>query len=117
MFMNGNALPKVIKMVRPLEKTAGVSSLDSDSVRENIRQNLEISCRLLCDSTLSQEIQVTCEVGKQTCVFFIDCPQPALGKILGSGGKNINALRTLVTAMSACAGFRAVVEVAYHDAR
>lgn len=55
------------------------------------------------------------EIGEQSILFVIDPPPQSMGRILGSGGKTINALRVIAKAICAPYGFRGIVEVVYRE--
>lgn len=63
----------------------------------------------------SESIRVRFEIGEATTVFYIDTDQRNMGQIIGTHGKNINSLRTIVTAIAAKNNIRAIVEIPYFD--
>lgn len=60
-------------------------------------------------------IQVRFEVGEATTVFYIDTDQRNMGQIIGTHGKNINSLRTIITAIAGKNNIRAIIEIPYFD--
>lgn len=60
-------------------------------------------------------IQVRFEVGEATTVFCIDTDPRNMGQIIGTHGKNINSLRTIIAAIAAKNNIRAIVEIPYFD--
>lgn len=87
----------------------GMSSLPQH--RENGRQLVyDLLKELVTDSS---SIQVSFEVGERTTVYHVACSKDCIGQILGSKGKNISAVRTLISSISARKGFRAIVEVPF----
>ena len=74
-----------------------------------IKEFVEYLVKLIVDNT--EEVEVTETSGKQTIVFGVRVPKEDFGKIIGKHGKNIQAIRTLVNAVSAKAGKRATIEV------
>lgn len=84
---------------------------DLTAVREAIRIFLQSLVKEMVADPSS--INVTVVVGERTTIFKVDCSQCCLGQIIGSRGKNISAIRTLVSAMTARKGFRAVVEIPF----
>ena len=64
-------------------------------------------------ATDSSSIQVSFEVGERTTVYHVACDKDCIGQILGSKGKNISAVRTLISSISARKGFRAIVEIPF----
>ncbi|OGC77214.1 MAG: RNA-binding protein [candidate division Zixibacteria bacterium RBG_16_50_21] len=49
--------------------------------------------------------------GEKTTVYELRCGQGDLGKVIGKKGQTAKSIRTLVTAVSAKRGKRAVVEI------
>ncbi|MFV8248542.1 KH domain-containing protein [Bdellovibrio bacteriovorus] len=90
---------------------ASASSLDLQEERENGRKMiLGLLVELVSDSS---SLSVEMEVGDRTTIYHVHCKKECIGQILGAKGKNISAIRTLVTSISARKGFRAIVEVPY----
>ncbi|WP_374080438.1 KH domain-containing protein [Bdellovibrio bacteriovorus] len=82
--------------------------------RENIRSLLESFVKNLVDETERDSIGVDVQIGDKTTVYKMSFNKKCLGKILGVRGRNISALRTLIFAMCARQGFRAVIEVPHY---
>lgn len=80
---------------------------------------LEVVGRLL-QQMLQQMVEeayhphVTIIENDRTMIFKVDCPPECLGQILGSKGRNITSVRTLITAMCSRRGIRAIVDVPYY---
>lgn len=104
----------LVKVIR-VSKDKGTSSVQVDQVRENIRQVLEQSLRVLTDDF--DLVSVKLVVGENTTQYIIECEQIHVGRILGLQGKNIAALRTLLQAMVGKHGFRAVIDVPYFSVK
>lgn len=77
------------------------------------RKNISEIIRTILASLLSgtAKFEVSYSVGPQTTVFLIDVEQSDFGRLLGSKGKNIGSLRTLVGSMAANQGFRAIIQI------
>ncbi|WP_413942841.1 KH domain-containing protein [Bdellovibrio sp. HCB-162] len=56
-------------------------------------------------------LNVTYYKGEKTTIYKLDMLPEHRGRIIGSAGKNILSLRTLVQAMAASHGFRAVIDL------
>lgn len=56
-------------------------------------------------------VEVTFTAGEKTTVYKVNLPQEFRGKLIGSQGKNITALRNIVGAMAGNHGFRAIIEL------
>ena len=57
------------------------------------------------------EVRVNSIDGETTTVIELHVAQPDMGKVLGKQGKNVRALRQLLTAAAAKRGKRATLEV------
>lgn len=85
---------------------------DDSSSRDSMRALLEdIVIRMV---GTSKDIEVTYAVGEKTTIFKVNCPKESLGRLIGSKGKNISALRTVVSAMMWQDGIRAIIEIPYY---
>ncbi|KYG65724.1 hypothetical protein AZI86_01215 [Bdellovibrio bacteriovorus] len=71
--------------------------------------------KITVDQNPESSFNVSVEIGEQSILFVIDPPPQSMGRILGSGGKTINALRVIAKAMCAPHGFRGVIEVVYRE--
>lgn len=87
-------------------KSAGI---DLDAYREEIRQLIEHVVKLLVDDP--QSVSVAIYLGPKTTVFRITCAKDNLGQVIGSQGKTIMGLRSVVHAMTARIGVRSIVEI------
>jgi predicted RNA-binding protein YlqC (UPF0109 family) len=74
-----------------------------------IKELVEYLTKLIVDNT--EDVEVGEKSGEKTMVFEIRVNKQDFGKILGKHGKNIQAIRTLVNAVSAKAGKRSTIEV------
>ncbi|MGE9744711.1 KH domain-containing protein [Bdellovibrio bacteriovorus] len=108
------SLPKVItRSASPSESTADTPLCPTklNEERENGRKLiLGLLTELVSDSS---SLSINVEVGERTTVYHVGCKKECIGQILGSKGRNIGAIRTLISSISARKGFRAIVEVPY----
>ncbi len=108
------SLPKVItRSASPSESTADapLCPIKLNEERENGRKLiLGLLTELVSDSS---SLSINVEVGERTTVYHVGCKKECIGQILGSKGRNIGAIRTLISSISARKGFRAIVEVPY----
>jgi len=74
-----------------------------------IKEIAEYLVKLIVDKP--EEIEIAEKQGEQVIMLEIRANKQDFGKILGKHGKNIQAIRTLVNAVSAKAGKRAIVEI------
>jgi predicted RNA-binding protein YlqC (UPF0109 family) len=74
-----------------------------------IKEVVEYLVKLIVDKT--EGVEVVEKMGEQMILFEIRVNKEDFGKILGKHGKNIQAIRMLVNAVSAKAGKRATIEV------
>lgn len=58
-----------------------------------------------------KDCQVDIEIGPRSTVFYIDVRQEDFGRLMGTRGKNINALRTIALAIGATHGLRVVIQI------
>jgi predicted RNA-binding protein YlqC (UPF0109 family) len=58
-----------------------------------------------------EEVEVSEKRGEQIIIFEIRVNKQDFGKILGKHGKNIQAIRTLVSAVSGKSGKRTIIEI------
>ena len=58
-----------------------------------------------------EEVEVAEKRGEQIIIFEIRVNKQDFGKILGKHGKNIQAIRTLVSAVSGKSGKRTIIEI------
>lgn len=102
-----DAAVKVIRMAKTTEPQ------DLDKSREIIRAILEKNIALVIGA--SEGFCVETKVGDKTTQYLVDIPQQYFGRLLGSKGKNISALRTLVATMAMVQGFRAIISIKDED--
>jgi len=74
-----------------------------------IKEFVEYLVKLIVDNT--EAVKVEEKTGEQTIVFEIRVHKQDFGKVIGKHGKNIQAIRTLVNAVSVKAGKRSTIEV------
>ncbi|MEK2645812.1 KH domain-containing protein [Bdellovibrio sp. BCCA] len=93
------------------KSNAAILHLDQsqDTVRKKILDIVNAALKTLVVSPDDTRAEV--QIGERTTIYLIKTIQPDFGRILGSGGKTINSLRTLVTAMAANQGIRAIVQI------
>ncbi|WP_295905656.1 KH domain-containing protein [uncultured Bdellovibrio sp.] len=89
----------------------GTSSNDLTACRENVRTLLESLVKNMVDKMDQDSVTADIEIGDQTTVYKLSFNKNCVGKVLGVGGKNITALRTIILAICSRQGFRAVIEV------
>lgn len=70
---------------------------------------IDYICRALVDSP--DEVSVTEIEGTRTVVFELRVAQGDLGKVIGKAGQTAKSIRTLLAAVSARQGKRAVLEI------
>ncbi|RKX20862.1 MAG: RNA-binding protein [Candidatus Zixiibacteriota bacterium] len=70
---------------------------------------IDYICRALVDSP--DEVSVTEIEGSRTIVFELRVAQGDLGKVIGKAGQTAKSIRTLLAAVSARQGKRAVLEI------
>jgi predicted RNA-binding protein YlqC (UPF0109 family) len=58
-----------------------------------------------------EEVQVTAVEGQSVCIYELKVNLKDFGKVVGKHGKNADAIRTLLNAVAAKAGKRAVLEI------
>ena len=74
-----------------------------------IKEVVEYLVKLIVDKP--EEVEIAEKRGEQVIIFEVRANKQDFGKILGKHGKNIQAIRTLVNAVSAKAGKRATIEI------
>lgn len=90
--------------MKPSEK----STAELTTIRDRIAGILK---SIVQEMTSSEEIVVTYNVGEQTTIYNIALPQQFRGKLIGSQGRTILSLRSILTAMAGNHGFRAIIEL------
>ncbi|MDG0815901.1 KH domain-containing protein [Bdellovibrio svalbardensis] len=85
-----------------------------DSTKEKVSQKLSLVLhKVIREMTGAPDNGVNIEfmLGEKTIVFKINLNPEHRGRLIGSKGKNITALRDLVSAMSGSYGHRAVIDL------
>lgn len=98
-----------IETYKTAEEKIKAANVDPDSYREEIRLLIEHVARLLVDQP--DTVSVTTYVGPKTTVFRVNCAKENLGQIIGSQGKTIMGLRSIVHSMTARIGIRSIIEI------
>lgn len=104
---------KVIKMRSTKSLCTGGLSEYQIKVREEIR--VTILNFLHAIVVEPQGVDITFKQGDRTVQYIIDCPKREIGRLIGTKGKMIGAIRVIVAAMAAKADMRAIVEIPYYD--
>ncbi|WP_373999234.1 KH domain-containing protein [Bdellovibrio bacteriovorus] len=86
--------------------SAALSTNQAD-VRESLRSVLESVVKKIV--TTPENIKVTYSVGERTTIYQIETVQTEYGRLVGSQGRMINALRTVIAGMAGTHGFRAIL--------
>jgi len=86
-----------------------MSGQATEAGREVVRDLLEKILREMVDTP--EALSVSIFVGEKTTVFRVTCAPDNLGQIIGSKGKNIDGVRTIVKAICARHDFRGIVEI------
>lgn len=74
-----------------------------------LKQFLEDLVKPIVDKP--DEVRITEIEGKAVCIYELRVGAGDYGKIIGKHGQNANAIRTILHAVSAKAGKRAVLEI------
>ncbi len=74
-----------------------------------IKEIVEYLVKMIVDKP--EEVEVAEKQGEHVIIFEVQANKQDFGKILGKQGKNIQAIRTLVNAVSAKAGKRTIIEI------
>jgi len=74
-----------------------------------MKELLEQIARALVDHP--DEVKISAINGEKTLIFELRCHEKDVGKIIGRSGKTVSAMRTLLNALSARDGRRAMLEV------
>ncbi len=74
-----------------------------------IKEVVEYLVKLIVDKP--EEVEISEKSGEHMIIFEIHANKQDFGKILGKHGKNIQAIRALVNAVSAKAGKRTTIEI------
>ena len=92
-------------------------------IREPIKppclETERISCRDLLSTMIKglvdypETVSVDYTVGEKTTIFNVQCSQKCMGQVIGSKGRNISSVRSVIAAVMARKGIRAIVEIPY----
>ena len=74
-----------------------------------IKEVVEYLVKMIVDKP--EEVEIAEKSGEQVIIFEIHANKQDFGKILGKHGKNIQAIRSLVNAVSGKAGKRTTIEI------
>jgi len=84
-----------------------------DDTIGKLQQTMNLLVTALVDDPSTVEIGTT--EGHSLVIFEVRCPQVEMGKIVGKSGRNIQALRTIMSAIGAKHKKRVQVEVIEPD--
>ena len=103
-------IPVIIRAPRALE---AIKSPTQASNSEEVLIAIREAVKLILGKVLKypESFKVIYERNEKTDVIYIDVLVEDFGRLLGSKGKNISAIRTIVAAMGAAHGLRCVVQV------
>lgn len=87
------------------------TQLTSENIREQIANMIQTVLCILVDDPENLSVKVI--VGENTTIFHVETDRKNIGQVLGSRGKHIDCLRTLVNSMAGKHNIRAVVEIPY----
>ncbi|WP_158320228.1 KH domain-containing protein [Bdellovibrio bacteriovorus] len=104
----GNAAEKIDTYEESMEIEAPVSVDEQNAAREQIKRILESFIQAIAPGV---EAKVSYACGPRTTVYKIDMPENLRGRLIGSQGRNICALRQVLAAMSGAAKFRAIIDL------
>ena len=74
-----------------------------------IKEVVEYLVKMIVDKP--EEVEIAEKRGEQVIIFEVRANKQDFGKILGKHGKNIQAIRSLVNAVSGKAGKRTTIEI------
>ena len=86
---------------------------NKDQFREDVRSFLEGMLVRLVNQPDSVKVNVV--IGDNTTIFQVETGKINFPQILGSKGRNINSMRTIVAAICARQGIRSVIELPYFE--
>lgn len=89
-----------------------ITSKNQEDIEKG-RKLLETLIKDLVDAP--EKISVSITQGERTTIYKIDCEQRNIGQIIGSKGKNIGAVRTVISSIMARKGIRAIVEIPFFE--
>jgi Predicted RNA-binding protein (contains KH domain) len=98
--------PQIIRASAGSKKNPDINP---ETYREEIRVIIENCVKFLVDKP--ESVSVTIYVGPKTTVYKINCDRDNMGQLIGSQGRTIMGLRSVVHAMTARAGIRSIVEI------
>lgn len=107
-----SSLRKQVAVIKVRKMDDGASEKFSIA-RENIQRIVELALKEIASDPDCVGLRYS--VGEQTTVYYIKTNQDNFGRVLGSGGRTINCLRHLVTAIAGRHGFRAILQVENED--
>jgi len=76
---------------------------------DSLKDLIEYIVRVMVDNP--EQVQVTEIVGQQSIVFELRVAKSDMGKVIGKKGRNINAIRTILTCASAKANKHTLLEL------
>jgi predicted RNA-binding protein YlqC (UPF0109 family) len=82
---------------------------NADTIRSEIKEIIFQILRKILSQPKALSIDIV--IGSNTTIYMIDVVQEDFGRLLGSKGKTIGGLRTVIGAMAAASGIRAVISV------
>jgi len=88
--------------------------MESDGATEKLHQTISLLVTALVDDASGVRIDAT--EGHSLVIFEIRCGQQEMGKVVGKSGRNIQALRTILSAIGAKHRKRVQVELIEPDA-
>ena len=74
-----------------------------------LKEIVEYLVKLIVDKP--EEVEIAEKRGEQVIIFEVRADKQDFGKILGKHAKNIQAIRTLVSAIAAKTGKRTIIEI------
>lgn len=89
-------------------ETHTVQTISKEEARERIAQVLQI---VVHEITSSKVVKVSFVAGEQTTIYNVEVSPERKGHLIGAQGRNILALRGIVSAMAYNYGLRAVIEL------
>ena len=84
---------------------------NKDKFREEVRAFLEEMLVRLVNHP--ESVKVNMVVGDNTTIYHVETAKNNFPQILGSKGRNINSMRTIIAAICARQGIRSVIELPY----
>lgn len=93
-----------------LQSTPDIETKNHEEIEKG-RRLLETLIKDLVDAP--ERIRVSITQGEKTTIYKIECEQRNIGQIIGSKGKNIGAVRTVISSIMARKGIRAIIEIPF----